>query len=416
MNKPAFARNEKAFLESVKVAGRFLTDVTRPSALVVHHGDADGLCSAAILKLALERENWDVRAICLEKLFPEVLERIHSTDVGAVIYADLGSPHVERISEANKGRRTTIVVDHHDPRTVQDKTVLNLNPELSGIDGESQASSSTVAYLLALELSESNSDTAPIALVGSSELPGDILGLNGVVLEKAVTLGTASVVRARSTQRVKVKLGNDWWDRKKASSLITALGSVGYYRDGPRLAMNAIARGIDRTTKEVAGGLEAERRSRFNALFSKMGRSTLAKMDATQWLDVRNKFTGMGSKVIGTFLSILRYKRMVDPNKYLLGFMWLDPSIPGLGSLEGSWTKVSARIPPPLEPVISSGAMLPLSTLLSGAADAVGGFADGHAFASSGVVPREKMASFLERFDGLAARQGSGKLGQFKKP
>lgn len=416
MNKSSFAPNEQSFLESVRVAGRFLTNVARPSALVVHHGDADGLCSAAILKLALERENWDVRTICLEKLFPEVLDRIHSVEVGAVIYADLGSPHVARISEANRGRRATIVVDHHDPRTVQDKTVLNLNPELSGIDGESQASSSTVAYLLALELSESNSDMAPIALVGSSELPGEVLGLNRIVLEKALALGTAQAVRARSTQRVKVKVGSDWWDRSKASSLITALGSVGYYKDGPRLAMNAIARGIDEKTKEVAEGLEAERRSRFNGLFSKMGRSTLAKMKVTQWLDVGNKFTGMGSKVIGTFLSILRYKRVVDPNKYLLGFMWLDPSIPGLGSLEGSWTKVSARIPPRLEPAVSSGEMLPLSTLLSAAADAVGGFADGHAFASSGVVPRKAMTSFLRGLDGLAARHSAKGLEQSKKP
>jgi len=416
MNKPAFASNEKSFLESVSVAGRFLTNVTRSSALVVHHGDADGLCSAAILKLALERENWDVRTICLEKLFPEVLDRIHSVEVGAVIYADLGSPHVARISEANMGRRATIVVDHHDPRTVQDKTVLNLNPELSGIDGESQASSSTVAYLLALELSESNSDTAPIALVGSSELPGEVLGLNRIILAKALASGTAQAVRARSTQRVKVKVGNDWWDRSKASSLLTALGSVGYYRDGPRLAMNAIERGIDETTKKIAEGFGAERKSRFNALFSKMGRSTLTKMDVTQWLDVGNKFAGMGSKVIGTFLSILRYKRVVDPDKYLLGFMWLDPSIPGLGSLKGSWTKVSARIPPPLESAVSSGAMLPLSALLSGAADAVGGFADGHAFASSGVFPREATTSFLKGFDGLATRHSGGKPEQYKKP
>ena len=412
MKGRTFTPSEKEFLRSVKVAGKTLTGVSRKSALVIHHGDADGICSAAMMKLALERAKWSVSTICLEKLFPEVLDKIHSTEASAVIYADLGSPHVARISQVNRGRRLTVVIDHHDPRTVQDETLFNLNPELFGIDGESQASSSTVAFLLAHEFSESNSDLAPIALVGSSELPGKIVGLNKFVLEGALASGSTQVVRAKSTERVKVKLGEDWWDRGKASSLITTLGSVGYYRGGPEVAIRAVTRGIDETTEQLANRLGAERRSRFNDLFSKLRRSALAKTRAAQWLNVEDGFAGMGSKVIGTFLSILRFKRAVDPNRYLLGFMWLDPRVPGLGNLRGIWTKVSARVPPLLERAVSSGDMPPLSVLLCGAADAVGGFADGHAFASSGVIPRDLWSSLLERFDELAVVSRESKQGR----
>lgn len=41
--------------------------------MIVHHDDADGLCSAAITKRALEREEVKVKAFCLEKIYPEVI-------------------------------------------------------------------------------------------------------------------------------------------------------------------------------------------------------------------------------------------------------------------------------------------------------------------------------------------------------
>ena len=35
--------------------------------ILVHHDDADGLCSAAITKASLEREGYGVRTFCLDK-------------------------------------------------------------------------------------------------------------------------------------------------------------------------------------------------------------------------------------------------------------------------------------------------------------------------------------------------------------
>jgi single-stranded-DNA-specific exonuclease len=376
----------------------------RKATLLVHHGDADGVCAAAIVRLALKRQGWKVEKVCLEKLFPEVLGRIHSKEVGAIIYVDLGSPHVDEISKANQGRKLVIILDHHDPTATQDPSILNLNPELWGIDGESDASSSTVAYLLATNLDEVNEDSAPIALVGSSELPGKVVGLNRMPLEVGLKNGVAQVARSGKGEMVKVRIGDEWWNRQRASSLITALGSVGYYRGGPDIAIDAITTGIEERTRKLAEQLEKERRSKFEELFSDIRRHALKSADLVQWIDLRNRLAGMGTKVIGTFLSVLRFKRIIDPRKYLLGFMWLEPKIPGLGSLAGDWTKVSARAPPFLNETIASGTMPPLSQLLRSASDAVGGFADGHAYAASGVIPRGSEPSFVERVDELARR------------
>ena len=397
-------QDESEFLKHITSARDSLIDAPKKAALLVHHGDADGVCAAAIVRLALGRQGWKVEKVCLEKLFPEVLDRIHSKEVGAVIYADLGSPHVGRISEANQGSKLVVILDHHDPAAIQDPSILNLNPELWGINGESEASSSTVAYLLAAELNELNEDSAPIALVGSSELPGRVVGLNRIPLEAGLKNGVAQTIRSGKGETVKVKIGDDWWNRQKASSLITVLGSVGYYRSGPDVAIDAFTTGIGDRTRELAEQLEEERRSKFDELFSDIRRHALKDMSLVQWIDLENKLAGMGTKVIGTFLSILRFKRVVDPKKYLLGFMWLEPKIPELGSLVGDWTKVSARAPPVLDKAIASGTMLPLSELLRSASDADGGFADGHAFAASGVIPRGSETSFAERVNNMALR------------
>jgi len=47
-------------------------------AIVIYHDDADGLCSAAIIKRALEREEVKVKTFCLEKIYTEVIEDLHS--------------------------------------------------------------------------------------------------------------------------------------------------------------------------------------------------------------------------------------------------------------------------------------------------------------------------------------------------
>ena len=379
-----------------------LIGVPKKVVLLVHHGDADGVSAAAIVILALERQGWKTERVCLEKLFPEVLDRIHSREVGAIMYVDLGSPHVDCISKANQGRKLVVILDHHDPTATQDPSILNLNPELWGINGESDASSSTVAYLLAVNLNELNEDSAPIALVGSSELPGKVIGLNKVPLEIGLKNGAAQVARSGESEVVKVRIGDKWWNRQRVSSLITALGSVGYYRGGPDIAIDAVTTGIEERTRKLAEQLEEERRSKFEELFSSIRRHALRSVDLVQWVDLENRLAGMGTKVIGTFLSVLRFKRIVDPKKYLLGFMWLEPKIPGIGPLAGNWTKVSARSPPSLNEAIASGTMPPLSQLLRSASDAVGGFADGHAYAASGVIPRGSEHSFVERVDELA--------------
>ena len=91
----------EGFREEASKAIRELRSGGYGEALVVHHNDADGLCSGALTKAALEREGLEARLICLEKVYPEVISSIHSTCGGLVFYCDIGSSHAGMVSEYN---------------------------------------------------------------------------------------------------------------------------------------------------------------------------------------------------------------------------------------------------------------------------------------------------------------------------
>ena len=171
---------------------------------LVHHDDADGLCSAAITKAALEREGYGVRTFCLEKIYPKVIESLHESVGRTIFYADVGSSHAGFISECNAGRNLTIILDHHDPTLATDSRVYDLNLENYGFRGESDFSGAACCYLFAKALNESSTDLSYLAVVESCEIPTGWTGLNKVVLDEAIKNG---VVQGEGKKIEIVKFG-----------------------------------------------------------------------------------------------------------------------------------------------------------------------------------------------------------------
>ena len=133
----------KEFEEKADQAVMELKKEKAREAIIVHHDDADGLCSAAITKKALERERIRVKTFCLEKIYTEVVEDLHSRTGQVIFYVDIGSSHADLISEYNKSRNLTIILDHHDPKPSRDPRVLDLNLENFGFKGETDFAGAT---------------------------------------------------------------------------------------------------------------------------------------------------------------------------------------------------------------------------------------------------------------------------------
>ena len=367
--------------------------------LVLHHDEADGLSSCALTKLALERLGLDTRLICIDKLYPEVVEDVEGGTQNVVVYSDIGSAHMDWLIERNRSRSIILTLDHHDTSARQDPYVHNLNPELDGFSGEKDASSATVAYLFAKTADASLIEYSPLALIGSTEIPGETQGLNSIPLEDAQSSRLISRTRKGG---LKFEKGGASLSPSRASIMLNVLGSVGYYRDGPRIGVDACIKGFDEKILRFARELEEERKLANQRMLEVIRRDGLFQMKMIQSFHARDNYKGMSGKVIGSFCSYLSYQRLVNPMKYLVGMMNVPPDIPGWGKLPSSMVKVSARAPRPLASLIEKGTRPSLARILPIASEKAGGFGDGHYMAASGVFRLGAEDSFLKEMERLS--------------
>ncbi len=370
--------------------------------LLVHHDDADGLCSSSIMLETLRRNGFRVKTICLEKFFPEVLRNLHRGREASFIYCDLGSPHADLISKYNKGRNLVIILDHHDPVKVNDDSIFDLNLEHIGYKGEVDFSGSTCAYLFSETVSRENRDLSYLAVVGSKEIPVGIKGLNKQVLDLALSQGVLEERKGKFWVK-KFGLTVDYLFSK-----LQVLGPVGYYRGGPELGIKSCLNGLNPEVKEKLREFESERRKANRELLEKIRGERLKETKHIQWFDSENFFEGMGSKVVGTFCSYLSYQRgVINPGKYIFGFMKLKREIPGYGELKKEYVKVSVRAPARLRKQIDDGRKPSAVQLLLYATKGYG-VADGHRYAASCIIPWGMEADLIRR----AEEKISGSIGK----
>jgi len=364
---------------------------TKPKeALIVHHDDADGLCSAAITKRALEREGVKAKTFCLEKIYTEVIEGLHSKAGQTIFYVDIGSSHADLISKYNKGRNLTVILDHHDPKPSMDQKVLDLNLEHYGFKGEMDFSGATCCYLFAKTLNESNIDLSYLALVGSCEIPKGFLGVNKSVLDEALK-NEVLKQKGKSFEISKFKMRVD-----ALFSDLQILGAVGYYEGGPEIGIGACLDGLNSEAKEKVNTLEDRRKEVNRRLLGRLYRGRLKETEHIQWFDAEDMYVGMGTKVIGQFCSFLSYQtRLIKSNKYILGFVNVPQEIPNWGKLKEKFVKASVRVPKPMQAQIDNGKLPGAVNLLDKASKGFG-IADGHQSAASVIVPKDKQQKLIE--------------------
>lgn len=165
--------------------------------LVVSHIDADGLTSAAIACLALERCSIDHRVLFFRQLDGQALEEVADEGADLVIFTDLGSGMIGEICDLGLH---AIIADHHRPAPSSGSPVAHLNPHLVGADGGTEMCGAGASFLLASALDSSNHDLAALAVVGAvgdlqDMASGQLLGMNRSIL------GIASAARVLSFQR-----------------------------------------------------------------------------------------------------------------------------------------------------------------------------------------------------------------------
>ena len=385
MGKEDFLQEIRKGINLMRAAG---TEVA-----LVHHNDADGLTSAAILETALARAGLSIHRICIERVHPPIVARIHEQFPVTIFYVDLGAQAAPVISDANRGRRTTLILDHHHPQKSTDPRVLNIATEFFGLSGDMDISASTAAYFFALELDKANRDLAHVAVLGAvgDELDreGSLVKENREALLDAVEQGQVRIdVNEQGKEFYSRTLFGDVVPMAPLAIALTTFGGVGYYADGPDLGVRVCLEGLFPEAKRRLDDLRQVQQTAYRETTARLMRDGFRETKHIQWFTVGNGFSPMGVKIIGEYCWDIRNESFLNPEKYIVGFQNMAPEVPGVGSFDWAQTKASMRLPTPLEhKVLIDRSMPGLSYLVPEAARQVGGSIDAcHDYTAATIV------------------------------
>jgi single-stranded-DNA-specific exonuclease len=171
---------------------------------VFSHHDADGISAASILAKALFREGKEFHLSIVSGITDEVMEKIEKERDDFIIFLDMGSGDIEKLDKLDA---EIIVLDHHRPLDYTGN-VLEINSHRYGIDGTSEASGSTMSFLLSLAMSRENSDLVHLSLSGSTgdrQHVGGFKGINSMVAELGEKEGVIEGKKGLNLRNLPVK-------------------------------------------------------------------------------------------------------------------------------------------------------------------------------------------------------------------
>ncbi len=396
-------------IEAMESAIREVKKWPERTVQIFHHNDADGLSSGAILTRAFERQGFEVRRFCLEKPYPAVLKKVYEQEGGILIFADFAGRIAPMISDLNRERNLTLILDHHVAQASSDQKVYNLDPDLYGLKGDRDISASTTCYLFAQTLNPANRDMAHIAALGAVAdgffVNGRVASQNREAAMEAVQQGMMEVREHEKGERYFLESFRGEIPCDELGEYLGILGGVGYHRDGPEMGIRVCLEGISSESDRMVEELQSLKTRAFDAEITRLKSGALKKSRHIQWFHVGNRFSPMGVKMIGDFCHAMRTMDFVDPKRYIAGFQILPNEIPGFGPIAFHEVKISMRASPYLEREIREGRAMGLHILLPEATTRLGGFSDAcHSLTAATTVAIGKEEKLIEEMEKILER------------
>jgi len=400
-------------IDAMEGAIRQLKQWPEKTVQVFHHNDADGLTSGAILTRALERQGFKVERFCLEKPYPAVLRKVYEQEGSILIFADFAGRIAPMLSELNKGRNLTLILDHHVAEASTDPRVLNLDPDLFGLKGDRDISGSTTCYLFALTLDSVNRDMAQIAAVGAVAdgffVDGRLVSQNRDVAQEAVRQGLIEIRKQQTGEQYLLTSSKGQIPCIELGDYLDILGGVGYYQKGPEMAVRVCLEGVSPESDRMVEHLKAIRTKIFDEQITRLQSGELKKAPHIQWFHVQDRFFPMGVKMIGAFCDVIKDTNHIDPQKYIAGFQIIPDEIPGFGAIKFNEVKISMRVSPFMEGEIRAGRAMGLNILLPEATDRLGGFSDAcHSLTAATTVAIGKEEELIEEMEKIIQGESNG--------
>jgi single-stranded-DNA-specific exonuclease len=376
---------------------------------IFHHNDSDGLTSGAILTTAFERADFKVQRSCLEKPYPKLLHKIYDQTGGLIIFADFAGRIAPLLSDLNKSRNLTLILDHHVAEASTDPMVRNLDPDLYGLKGDRDISGSTTCYLFAKTLDASNGDLAHLAAIGAVGdeffVDGCLAGENRNAAAEAVKQGKLEIRKHETGERYFLNTSRGLVACDELGAYLDTLGAAGYYQKGPDMGIKVCLKGATSESDQMLEKLQAIQHKAFEKEISKIQSDGLKKTANIQWFHVENRFAPMGVKMIGVFCNAIKNSKAVDKHRYVAGFQIIPNEIPGFGPMEFNEVKISMRVPAQIEAEIRANKKMGLNILLPEATNKLGGFSDAcHSLTAATTVAIGKEEALIEEMEKLLSQ------------
>ena len=380
---------------------------------IFHHNDSDGLSSGAILTRAFERQAFKVQRFCLEKPYPAVLRKVYEQNGKILIFADFAGRIAPLLSDLNKGRNLTLILDHHVAEASTDPKVLNLDPDLFGLKGDRDISGSTTCYLFARTLDPINRDMAFIAAIGAVGdgffVDGQLVSENRAVAMEAVQQGKIEIIKQEIGEKYYLTSPKGLIPVVEFGDYLDILGGVGYYQKGPDMGIRVCLEGVSPESDRMVEELKAIRTKIFNEEIAMLKAGDLIKTSHIQWFHVEKTFFPMGVKMIGAFCDAIRETNLIDPLKYLAGFQIIPDEIPGFEPITFNEVKISMRVSPFMEGEIRAGRAMGLNILLPEATNRLGGFSDAcHSLTAATTVAIGKEEKLIDEMEKIIKGESHG--------
>jgi len=371
---------------------------------IFHHNDSDGLTSGAILTTAFERAGFKVQRSCLEKPYPKLLHKIYEQTGGLIVFADFAGRIAPLLSDLNRSRNLTLILDHHVAAASTDPMVHNLDPDLYGLKGDRDISGSTTCYLFARALDPANNDLAHIAAIGAVGdeffVDGCLAGENRDAAAEAANQGKLEIHRHETGERYYLNTSQGTVACDELGAYLDTLGAAGYYQNGPDMGIKVCLEGTCAESDRMLKKLQAIQNKAFENEISKIRSEGLKKTANIQWFHVQNRFAPMGVKMIGVFCDAIKNSDAVDKHRYVAGFQIIPNEIPGFGPIEFNEVKISMRVSAQIETEIQAHKKMGLNILLPEATDKLGGFSDAcHSLTAATTVAVGKEEELIEEME-----------------
>ena len=373
---------------------------------IFHHNDSDGLSSGAILLRAFERAGFEIERYSLEKPYPALLQKVYEQEGGIIVFADFAGRIAPILSDLNRERNLTLILDHHVAEPSTDPRVHNLDPCLYGLKGDRDISGSTTCYLFAHTWDPVNIDLAYIAAIGAVGdeffVDGCLVSENRDVALEAVRQGKMEIREQEVGERYYLNTSGKQVACDEFGAYLDTLGAAGYYQNGPDIGVKVCLEGTTEDSDRMLENLKSVQAEAFEAELERIRSGALIKTDHIQWFEVKDRFKPMGVKMIGVFCDAIKNSGHVDPEKYVAGFQRIPDDIPGFGPIGMQDVKISMRVSAKMEADIRAGKTMGLDVLLPEATNKLGGFSDAcHTLTAATTVAIGKEEALINEMEKL---------------